>query len=70
MGEESSTLNSGCLSNVLNILTLLKLNFDFKNIFIMDASILPSNTGQHPQLTIMSIIKTIIKNNIEQKIFS
>ena len=46
-----------------------KLN-DFKNIFIMDASIIPSNTGQHPQLTIMSIIKTIINNNIEQKIFA
>tara|TARA_A100001015_G_C14734755_1_gene611307 strand:- start:100 stop:285 length:186 start_codon:yes stop_codon:yes gene_type:complete len=35
---------------------------DFKNIFITDASIIPGNTGESPQATIMAFSKFIIKN--------
>ncbi len=35
---------------------------DFKNIFITDASIIPGNTGESPQATIMTFSKFIIKN--------
>ena len=40
---------------------------NFKNLHIMDSSILPTNTGQHPQLTIMSTVSKLIKRNIENK---
>ena len=35
---------------------------DFKNIFITDASIIPGNTGESPQATIMAFSKFITKN--------
>ena len=38
-----------------------KLN-NFQNIFINDASILPSNTGESPQATIMAMAKHNVKN--------
>ena len=48
--------------NITNVFGKLK---DFKNVHIMDSSVLPSNTGQHPQLTIMSTVSKLIKKNIE-----
>ena len=38
-------------NNIVNNFGLLK---SYENIYIMDSSLLPTNTGQHPQLTIMS----------------
>ena len=35
---------------------------EFKNIFITDASIIPGNTGESPQATIMVFSKFITKN--------
>lgn len=48
--------------NITNTFGKLK---NFKNVHIMDSSVLPSNTGQHPQLTIMSTVSNLIKKNIE-----
>lgn len=42
---------------------------NFKNVYLMDSSIMPSNTGQHPQLTIMALVKKLIQKNIENKKF-
>ena len=52
--------------NITNVFGKLK---DFKNVYIMDSSVLPSNTGQHPQLTIMSTVSKLIKKNIEYEKF-
>ena len=41
---------------------------NFKNIFINDASILPGNTGESPQASIMSFGKNNIKNTFFKKI--
>ena len=35
---------------------------NFKNIFINDASILPGNTGESPQASVMAMVKNNIKN--------
>ena len=35
---------------------------NFKNIYITDASIIPGNTGESPQATIMAFSKFITKN--------
>ena len=43
---------------------------NFKNVNVMDASLLPTNTGQHPQLTIMAMVTKLIRKNIENKKFS
>ena len=40
----------------------------FKNIFISDASILPGNTGESPQASIMAYTK-FIANNIKLAFF-
>ena len=53
--------------NITNSFGKLK---NFKNAHILDASILPSNTGQHPQLTIMSTVSKLIKRNIDNKKFN
>jgi choline dehydrogenase-like flavoprotein len=36
----------------------------FKNIFVSDASILPGNTGESPQASIMAYAKFVGKNII------
>ena len=36
---------------------------NFRNIFVNDASILPGNTGESPQASIMSFVKHNVKNN-------
>ncbi|MDB9746534.1 GMC family oxidoreductase N-terminal domain-containing protein [Candidatus Pelagibacter sp.] len=48
--------NSDCATNYYG-----KLN-NYKNIFINDASIIPGNTGESPQATIMAFAKFITKN--------
>ena len=35
----------------------------YKNVFISDASVLPSNTGEHPQNTIMALSRNLIQKN-------
>ena len=52
--------------NIIDNFGLLK---NFKNLYIMDSSIMPSNTGQHPQLTIMAMVTKLIQKNIENKKF-
>ena len=37
---------------------------NFENIFINDASIVPGNTGESPQSTVMSFVKHNVKNNV------
>ncbi len=61
----SCSLNNGD-KNIINKFGLLK---NFKNIYLMDSSIMPSNTGQHPQLTVMTMVKKLIQKNIENKKF-
>ena len=48
--------NSDCGTNHYG-----KLN-NYENIFINDASIVPSNTGESPQATIMAFAKFVSKN--------
>ena len=48
--------NSDCGTNHYG-----KLN-NYENIFINDASIVPSNTGESPQATIMAFAKFASKN--------
>lgn len=62
----SCSLNSD-KNNIVDLFGKLK---NFKNLHIMDASLLPTNTGQHPQLTIMSLVSKLIKKNIENKKFN
>mgnify|MGYP001219179620 CR=1 FL=1 len=52
--------------NIIDNFGLLK---NFKNLYIMDSSIMPSNTGQHPQLSIMAMVTKLIQKNIENKKF-
>ena len=49
-------------NNIVNNFGLLK---SYENIYIMDSSLLPTNTGQHPQLTIMSLVKKLIQKNMQ-----
>ncbi len=63
----SSCSMSNEYQNITNTFGQLK---NYKNLYIMDSSILPSNTGQHPQLTIMSTVSKLIKRNIENKNFT
>tara|TARA_B100000902_G_scaffold400008_1_gene474504 strand:- start:5042 stop:6496 length:1455 start_codon:yes stop_codon:yes gene_type:complete len=42
---------------------------NFENVYLMDSSLMPSNTGQHPQLTIMALVKKLIQKNIENNKF-
>lgn len=53
-------------NNLVDNFGLLK---NFKNVYLMDSSIMPSNTGQHPQLSIMAMVKKLIQKNIENKKF-
>ncbi len=55
--------------NDKNITNTRGLVNGFKNLYIMDSSILPSNTGQHPQLTIMTTVKKLIEKNLESNKF-
>ncbi len=48
--------NSNCATNLYG-----KLN-NYNNIIINDASIMPGNTGESPQATIMAFAKFIVKN--------
>ncbi len=57
-------------SNKNNMVDLFGKLRNFKNLHIMDASLLPTNTGQHPQLTIMALVSKLIKKNIENKKFN
>lgn len=49
-------------NNIVNNFGLLR---NYENIYVMDSSLLPTNTGQHPQLTVMSLVKKLIQKNIE-----
>jgi len=63
----SSCSLSGTNNNIVDLFGKLR---NFKNLYIMDASLLPTNTGQHPQLTIMALVNKLVKNNIESKKFN
>ena len=57
-------------NNKNNMVDLFGKLRNFKNLHIMDASLLPTNTGQHPQLTVMALVSKLIKKNIENKKFN
>ncbi len=40
-----------------------QINNKIKNLYVFDASLIPTSTGESPQLTLMSIIKSIIDEN-------
>ena len=56
MSSMRHSSNSDCTTNLYG-----KLN-NYKNIFINDASIMPGNTGESPQATIMAFAKFVTKN--------
>lgn len=56
----SNSISSKIKNNYINESAQLK---KYENCYIIDASILPTNLGQHPQNTIMALSRALIKKN-------